>query len=154
MTARHFRFASTHRVGAARDDVFAILAEGETWDRWWPQIRSITAYDETRGSVHIRSVLPLTLRLELTSEVADPESGVLRASLAGDLVGWSQFVLTSDGPAATSLAYTQEVDLMVGGVLGRVSTWRAMRPLLIANHAAMMRSGMRGLERAASHPKG
>lgn len=146
----HFRFASAHHLGAPRDAVFDILADAERWPQWWPQIRAIIRYDDTHGRADIRSVLPLTLRVELTSERADRESGVLRAVLAGDLEGWAQFELYDESPTHTRLDYTQEVDLRVHGPLGGLAAYRIARPLLIANHAFMMRSGMRGLTRAAN----
>jgi uncharacterized protein YndB with AHSA1/START domain len=146
---RHFRFASTYHLAAPRDAVFEVLRDAERWPEWWPQIRSVISYDDTHGRAQIRSVLPLTLRIELTSERADRESGVLRAALAGDLVGWSQFTLRPDGAAATWLDYTQEVEARLSGPAGRLAGSRWLRPVLLANHAFMMRSGMRGLRRAA-----
>lgn len=146
---RHFRFASSHRVDASRESVFEVLRDAERWPQWWPQIRSVTPYDDTHGRTEIRSVLPLTLRLELTTELVDPESGVLRATLGGDLTGWSQFAVRADGPELTILDYTQEVDLTLPGLVGRMATWTIARPVLLANHAAMMRAGMRGLASAA-----
>lgn len=147
---RHFRFASTHRVDAPRAAVFEVLRDAEHWPQWWPQIRSVTPYDDTHGSTEIRSVLPLTLHLELATELVDPESGVLRATLTGDLVGWSQFALRADGTDRTLLDYTQEVDISLPGPAGRLAAWPVARPVLLANHAAMMRAGMRGLARAAT----
>ncbi|RNI25454.1 SRPBCC family protein [Flexivirga caeni] len=146
---RRFRFASTHRLCAPRDAVFDILADAERWPQWWPQIRSITRYDDAHGAAQIRSVLPLTLHVELTSELADRESGVLRAELAGDLVGWSQFELRAAGAATTILKYTQEVDFAPSGVAARLGALPLSRPVLLANHWFMMRSGMRRLADAA-----
>lgn len=146
----HFRFVSTHHLEVPPDAVFEVLRDAERWPQWWPQIRSITRYDDTHGRAEIRSALPLTLRVELTSERADRESGVLRATLTGDLVGWSQFVVRADGASATWLDYSQEVDLRVPGPAGRLARSPLVRPLLVANHAFMIRSGMRGLLRAAT----
>ena len=153
-----YRFASSHRLEAPRDAVFAVLAEAETWGEWWPQIRSITAHSDVTGEVRIRSLLPLTLVLELTSEVVDASRGVLRARLAGDLEGWAQFTVNSwtecgpgAGPvgeqSATRLDYVQEATLVRPRVPAALAY--AMRPVLIANHRLMMRSGMRGLEAKA-----
>lgn len=150
-TTRLFRFASSHDVAAPRDAVFQVLQDAEHWPQWWPQIRSVTPYDDTHGRTEIRSVLPLTLRVELTTKLVDPESGVLRATLTGDLVGWSQFALRADGPERTIVDYTQEVRLGMPGLIGRLASAAVARPVLVANHAAMMRSGMRGLARAASY---
>lgn len=149
--SRLFRFASSHPVAAPRDAVFAVLEDAERWPSWWPQIRSVTPYDDVHGRAEIRSFLPLTLRIELATELVDAESGVLRATLAGDLVGWSQFALRADGADRTILDYTQEVRLGMPGLAGRLAANPLARPVLIANHAAMMRSGMRGLARAAAY---
>lgn len=146
---RHFRFASSHHLAAPRDAVFEVLRDAERWPEWWPQIRSVTPYDDTHGSAEIRSVLPLTLHVELATELVDAESGVLRARLSGDLVGWSQFAVRADGVDRTILDYTQEVDLGMPGLLGRLACSAPARPVLLANHATMMRAGMRGLTRRA-----
>jgi len=147
---RHFSFASSHLIAAPSDAVFEVLADAEHWPQWWPQIRSVQPYDDTHGRAEIRSALPFTLRLELASEVTDRETGVLRASLTGDLVGWSEFVVRATGPATTALDYAQEVDLRLPGRIGRIACSAPARPLLLANHALMIRRGMRGLETAAA----
>lgn len=140
---RPFRFAGSYALAAPPERVVAVLRDAESWPRWWPQIRSVERYDERRGLVTARSVLPFSLRIELTSTVDDPGRGVLRADLARDLVGWIEFrVAEGDGPDRARVTYDQECDLAHARVR-RVAL--AARPLLRLNHAAMMRTGMRRL---------
>lgn len=137
-----YRFASDHRVDAPSRSVFAVLEDAQSWPQWWPQIRRVTAYDDVTGQVRIRSLLPMTLVLEVTSEVVDAAHGRLRARLDGDLRGWAQFTV-EDAAGGTRLGYRQETTLVHPDLPGPLA--RAARPLLVANHALMMRSGVRGL---------
>lgn len=143
----HFSFALNVELAAPADRVFAVLRDVETWDEWWPQIREIRPYDDASGWVRIRSVLPISLGVTITSDLIEPGSGTLRASLAGDLTGWSQFVVRASSSGGADVAYTQECDVTKRGFV-RLSSWT--RPVLIANHAWMMRSGMRALDRRAN----
>ncbi|PWJ27249.1 polyketide cyclase/dehydrase/lipid transport protein [Branchiibius hedensis] len=141
----HFVFDSTHPVAAPRRAVIDVLSDPWHWDRWWPQIRDIETIDADHGRVQIRSLLPYRLRLTLTKERLDPADGVFRARLAGDLDGWAQFDVREQD--VTIVHFHQEVTLRAAPWLRVLA--RGGRPLLRANHAWMMRSGMRGLHRAA-----
>lgn len=149
--SRPFRFAGSYPLAAPPEQVIAVLRDAERWPQWWPQIRSVERYDDRRGLVTARSVLPFSLRLELTSTVDDPDAGVLRADLARDLVGWIEFrVAPGERPGEARVTYDQECDLTHARVR-RVAL--AARPLLRLNHAAMMRTGMRRLAvRARAEP--
>ncbi len=143
-----FRFASVHRLDAPVGTVFEVLRDAESWGQWWPQIKRVTPRDDRTGTVVIRSLLPITLVLEVTSELTDPALGVLRARLDGDLHGWAQFTVTGESGGST-LEYEQETTLVHPHLPSLAA--HAMRPLLVVNHAAMMHAGMRGLQaRAAS----
>ncbi|KNX39012.1 SRPBCC family protein [Luteipulveratus halotolerans] len=144
----HFRFASSYDLDAPAGRVFAALSHPDEWDRWWPQIRTIIRYDDASGLVVIRSVLPVTLRVVISREVVDPAGGELRAGLSGDLTGWARFVVRPL-PVGAHVAYAQECTVSKRG-LSRVSG--ALRPVLVANHAVMMRAGMRGLASYAHSP--
>lgn len=137
-----FRFHSTFHLAAPAESVFAQLHDVESWPQWWPQIRSVRPVDDVSGHVDIRSALPITLRLKLTALVDDAATGTLKASLDGDLLGWSQFVVQPDG-AATRLVYDQEAAVAKPGLAGLS---RLGRPVLMLNHRLMMRTGMRSLE--------
>jgi hypothetical protein len=136
-----YRFATTWRLPAEPERVYAVLADIERYDRWWPQVRRITRLDDESGDVQIRSVLPWTLHLHLRRELEDESALRLRAAVRGHLDGWSSWEL-SPGPGGTHAAYRQEVELHAP-LLRRVSF--LLRPVLRANHAAMMRGGERGL---------
>ena len=66
---------------------------------------------------------------------------VLEATLAGDLVGHSRWLVEPEG-SRTRLRYHQHVS--TPSTLMR-SASRVARPLLKANHAWMMRGALRGL---------
>ena len=85
------------------------------------------------------ATIRVRLRCLHRQHLRDRRSGLLRVALSGDLVGWSQFRLTSAG-TATVADYRQEVDLSRFAALARPFT-AALR----WNHSRMMRSGERGL---------
>lgn len=136
-----FRFASTFLVDAPPPQVVAVLRDVEQWPRWWPQIRHVEEISEGCGWLHIRSVLPITLHIKATREVESHD--VLRAVLAGDLTGWSQFAVRPDGPASL-ISYTQDTALTKSGWTRAAPV---LAPVLRANHGLMMRSGRAGLRR-------
>lgn len=110
-----------------------MLRDVARYPQWWPQVRAAGWLGEGHGLVLIRSVLPLTLELELTAAAQDPDAGVLESRIDGDLVGWSRFTVAED------VHYEQEV---------HTPRWfmnLAPRPVLRANHQSMMRSAQRGL---------
>lgn len=142
-----FRFASSFEVGAAPEVVVSVLRDVENWPGWWPQVRHVQEYADGWGLIVIRSVLPLTLRVEARREVDTDDT--LRAALAGDLRGWVQFALRPT-PTGTLVEFTQESDV---GKRGLSAVSRLGAPVLRANHAAMMRSGVAGLRRrCATYP--
>lgn len=145
---RDFRFSSVHHCAAPADVVFAALHDIESWPNWWPQVRSVDPIDDISGYVAIRSFLPITLRLKLVALVDDPIGRRLRASLEGDLTGWSQFVVEPDG-AGSLLRYDQLARVTKPGITATLAS--IGRPMLMANHRQMMRSGMRGLARVTAH---
>lgn len=141
--------------------MYAVLAAVGEYPTWWPQVRSVERIDADSAVVAVRSVLPYTLRLVLTRDVEDPDLGVLRVRVGGDLSGWSQWeVLRTSGTgredgagarhghadwdgAVTVARFSEQVQ--VTGALGLLAGPAA--PLLRANHRAMMGAGARGLAR-------
>ncbi len=129
--------------------MFAVLAAADAYADWWPQIRAVTRLGPDDGEVHVRSLLPWTLRLRLHRAVTDAAAGRLAVRLAGDLTGWASWEVRPEGPGSVA-AYRQEVDLAAPGlarVLRSPAVARLARPVLVANHDWMMRSGERGLRR-------
>jgi uncharacterized membrane protein len=138
-----YRFRKVWRVGAPPGEVFEALHDVETWPRWWREIREVDRLDDDRARTRIRSVLPYDLHLVLTRTRDDADALVLETAIEGDLVGFARFRLRPED-SGTRLLYEQEVE-----VTKPVMRWLAplARPLFIANHEAMMRSGEAGLRR-------
>jgi len=137
-----FRFSDEWSIPAAPDRVYAALADVERYAVWWPQVLGVGRVDDESGRTRARSVLPYTLDLVLTRSVADERARRLRVTVDGDLRGWSQWLLEPADAGGTLAHFTQEVE-----VTSRLLRWgsRVARPLLLANHAGMMREGERGL---------
>lgn len=102
--------------------------------------------DDATAYVMVRALLPYTLRFRLEQQVADPETGVLQASMTGDLEGWSRWTLSPSG-GGCRLRFEEEVD--VNRFLLKALSPVA-RPMLVANHYVMMRRGERGLRQFLS----
>ena len=141
-----FRFSSWHLMPGDPDALYEELHAIEAWPSWWRQVRSVEPIDDRSGYVAIRSFLPITLRLRLVALVDDPVSRTLRASLEGDLTGWSQFVVQPAGEGSL-LRYDQQARVTKPGATSALAG--VARPVLIANHRSMMRTGLRALVRRA-----
>lgn len=144
-----FAFDAVWRLPEPADVVFAALADVDAYPVWWPQVRAVERAAEDRGVAHVRSLLPVGLRLEMTRLVEDVRSGRLRVGIEGDLVGFAEFTVRDEGGSASRAVYRQEVavgsrPLQVGA---RVAPF-ALR----ANHEHMMRAGERGLRRHLARP--
>jgi len=137
----HYRFRSRWDLDAPPAAVFAALADGDGYPRWWPQVRDVRRVDDRTGTARFRSLVPYDLRLTVTEADRDPARGTLRITFSGDLEGWARWTVTARG-AGTRALFEQDVVarkplLRRFAVLGR--------PLFRANHALMMRAGRRGL---------
>lgn len=141
MSAARYVFASEWTVAAGAQRVYDVLEDVASYPQWWPQVRAVARLSEDRALVACRSVLPYTLHVELVADVRDRAAGVLRGTLDGDLVGHSAWRLTATGEG-TRLRYEQEVHTPSAALR---AAGRVARPLLVANHAAMMRGALRGL---------
>ena len=150
-----FRFHHVWHVPADARTTFAALADVDRYPLWWPQIRGVRRIDEQSGHAYVRSLLPYTLDLLLTREVEDPDAGLLRVRIGGDLEGWSEFRLPVVTHTVTHAEYRQEATMTAAGLQHLVPV---ATPLLTLNHAWMMRAGERGLARwlgtGAPRPEG
>jgi hypothetical protein len=135
-----FSFTSHWRLAAEPSRVYAALADVERYPHWWPQVRAARQIDEDSGEIICRSVLPYSLRLIARREIEDPAGMRLRATLSGDLSGWSSWHIAPNG-SGTIATFTEEVHTT--GPLKAAA--RVARPVLQWNHAAMMRGGEQGL---------
>jgi hypothetical protein len=138
-----YRFRHAWTVPGTRPEaVYDVLADVAGYPSWWRSVRAVGRLADDEALVACRSRLPKTLHLVLRPRVQDREGGVLEASLDGELVGWSRFALAprtapGGGEAGVAVCYQQEVETP-----GRVLDWagRVARPLLVWNHAQMMRT--------------
>ncbi|MGP3926386.1 SRPBCC family protein [Streptomyces sp. 8N616] len=143
MDWHRYRFRSLWTVDAAPAAVYAVLAVPEDYPAWWPQVREVSRTDEGTGTARFRSVLPYDLLVTMRETRQDPAAGVLGIAMNGDLEGWARWTVGARGGGAHAL-FEQEVEV-------RKPLMRALavpcRPLFLANHALMMRGGLRGLRR-------
>lgn len=146
----HYRFESRWSVPSPRDHLFEVLADVGGYPTWWPQVRAVARLDDDNAHVVARSLLPYSLDLVLTRAVEDQAAGVLEARITGELDGWSRWTLR-EHDAGTAIRYEQEVTTP-GRLMAAAS--RVARPVLVANHAWMMRGGRRGLLRRGRGPGG
>ncbi|WP_249040333.1 SRPBCC family protein [Streptomyces chryseus] len=127
------------------DAVRRALEQVDAYPRWWPQVRAVTRLDENTGVVRVRSFLPYELVVAVREKRRAPEAGVLEVAISGDMDGWARWTVRPRGADGTRAVYEQEVEV-------RKTLVRRLavpgRPLLIANHALMMRGGRRALAAA------
>jgi hypothetical protein len=141
VSQRRFVFRSQWQLPALPRQVYDVLADVETYPRWWPQVRKARRIDDVSGELTCRSLLPYDLVFLMRQEVRDPDGLVLRAQMDGDLNGSTQWTITADGDG--SIAVFDE-DVSVGsGLVGAAG--RLFRPALKFNHDLMMRAGEKGL---------
>ena len=137
----HYRFRSTWRLDAEPETVYRVLERPDLYPRWWPQVREVRQTGETTGTLTFRSLLPYDLTVHARASRQDPDRRVLEVAMTGDLEGWVRWTV-DDGQPGTRLLFEQEV--VVRKALMRLLALPC-RPLFVANHALMMRSGRRGL---------
>ena len=140
-----FRFEHRWLLDAPRGEAYAVLVDLERYPEWWPQVKAVVKLGEDHGLVLCRSLLPITLHLELRPVVRDPDAGILEVSIEGDLRGWSRFTLTST-PGGLEVQYEQEVETQRAAL----DLSRPVRRVVTANHTWMMRGCRRGLVSATS----
>jgi hypothetical protein len=139
--AATYRFTEDWLVPCQPGALYDVLVDVERYPTWWPQVRAVAKLDQDVALVACRSLLPYTLHLELRPARRDREAGVLDASLDGDLVGSCSWRITAH-LEGSRLGFEQQVTL-ASTRLRRAA--RVGRPLLVANHAWMMRGAFRGL---------
>jgi len=137
-----YRFRSEWRLAAAPERVYELLADVETYPKWWPQVRRARRLGDGIGELTCRSLFPYDLTFVMRRVVEDPDGFVLRAELSGDLNGTSQWTIRAAGQ--DSIAVFDE-DVSVGSGKLRAAG-RLLRPALRFNHDLMMRAGERGLQ--------
>ncbi|ONI89399.1 polyketide cyclase [Saccharothrix sp. ALI-22-I] len=150
MPLNSYRFRSVWSVDSTPARTFAVLADLGSYPRWWPEVRDARQVAEDAAELRCRSVLPYDLVFQAHHNAKEPEAGLLRADLVGDLDGTASWQIFPNG-TGSRLIYDQEV-VVRKPLLRRLAL--ITRPFLKANHELMMRSGQRGLRTylAALHP--
>ncbi|MEU4114305.1 SRPBCC family protein [Kitasatospora sp. NPDC028055] len=146
MDPNHYRFRGVWRLAAPAPAVYAALEDVRSYPLWWPEVREAreTGAGSGSGEVVVRGLLPYRLVIGLEARRRDPAAGVLEAAMRGDLVGWSRFTVTADGPGGTRCRVLFEEDARAAKALLRRLAL-PLHPLFRANHAVMMHRGGRGL---------
>src|SRR5689334_12212806 len=96
-------FRSAWRLDAHPDEVYATLADVETYPTWWPQVRGGRRLDDASGEIVCRSLLPYDLTFTAHRVIEDPVARVLRATLSGDLNGTSEWRIGPTGSGTTAI---------------------------------------------------
>ena len=141
MDLNHYRFHCVWALPVSADRVYAALERVEDYPGWWPHVRTVTRVDDTSAVITIRSLLPYDMTFTACRTRCDPASGVLQATLSGDIEGWARWTVTASG-VGTLAHYDQVVDVNKP-LLRRFAV--PGRPVFHANHRLMMRAGRRGL---------
>lgn len=136
-----YRFRSEWVAPMATAEVYELLVDIAGYPRWWPQVKAVAKIDDDTAFVVCRSVLPYVLEFEMASTRQDRANGVLEAELHGDLLGRCRWTMSASGED-TQLVFEQEVT--TPGRLLTIAS-RFARPLLVLNHAWMMRGCRRGM---------
>jgi hypothetical protein len=143
-----FRYVDRWRVAGRIADVASILADGESYPRWWSSVyldvRTVSKGDENRigevRRVRARGFLPYEIEFEARkTDERFPHGFSLVAE--GELQGNGEWRIAADGPWI-DVEYRWEVS-------GNKPLWRYMsfllRPLFEANHHWTMRRGEEGM---------
>ncbi|PXY19331.1 SRPBCC family protein [Prauserella muralis] len=141
MSLTRYRFRTTWTIGAPASVVFATVVDLAAYPRWWPDVRSVRRIDDDTAELVCRATLPFALTLRVRRMEQDAAAGRLGVTLSGDLEGSLTGRVLPNGHG-THLHIVQHV--VAAKPLLRVFSPVA-HPLFRANHAAMMRRGLRGL---------
>jgi hypothetical protein len=141
MDSNFYVFRSEWSLDAPVEDVFTALAELTAYPSWWPEVRTVREVSPVESELVCRSLLPYDLALSSRQSRKDPGTGVLEASLHGDLDGFSRWTI-SPAPGGSLAVFDEEVTAQktLLRLFGRIA-----RPAFRANHTLMMRHGRRGL---------
>jgi len=138
---RHYRFTSFWRVDSGVEEVFAALRDLPSYPTWWPEVKEVKDIGSETFWLRCRSWLPYDLCFETRQAVQDSATGVLEASMTGDLEGFSRWTIKPD-QGGSVMRFDEQV----------VTNKRSLnlmapvaRPAFKANHTLMMRPGEAGL---------
>lgn len=150
-----YRFHHAWVVRADADAVRRLVDDVAGYGAWWRSVRvlggdlgspSLASQGSRSGELEVRPPLGYRIRIrleELPSASAAGAEDELRASVSGDLEGWCAWRL-APAPRGTAVFFDQEV--VARALLLRLA--RPVRPLLQAQHAAVLRHAEAGMRRA------
>jgi Polyketide cyclase / dehydrase and lipid transport len=141
MKLTSYRFRSIWNVEAPLTDASAVLRDPGTYPAWWPEVKEAVRVGEEAYRMRVRSFLPYDLLFTTTKVREDLAAGILEASLAGDIEGFSRWLLAPTA-SGTRLIFEEEVTTHKP-LLNRLAL--VARPAFRGNHAVMMRRGEAGL---------
>ena len=144
-----YRFETTWRLQAGRQEAWDLLYDGEGWPTWWPSVRQVDVLEpggpDRVGRLlryHFATKLPYTLTFEARIvQVSEPTH--LVATAEGELAGQWTCDMTQDGP---------DVAVRHVWAVSTTKPWMnalapLARPVFSWNHAALMREGGEGFAR-------
>jgi hypothetical protein len=143
VSLNEYRFRNVWSLEVAAARLFDALVDLASYPRWWPDVRSVRRVDADTAEFTCRALLPYALVFRLHRAEQDEDAGRLRVDVTGDLEGYVEGVVAAaPRPSLARLEISQEV-VVNKKLLRRLAP--IARPLFLANHAAMMRRGHRGL---------
>lgn len=150
MAHHDYRFVTRWRVRAHREEVFAVLTDSKSLERWWPAVyRRVEQLAPPRGPdgvgkalrLHTQGWLPYRLRWELRVVEYEPP-GRLRFEATGDFEGAGTWTCC-ELPDGTEIRYEWDVRAHKP-LLRRLSC--LFRPVFELNHRWAMARGLESLE--------
>ena len=137
-----YRLHTVWWLAASRGRVHAELCEPLCWPQWWPGLRGVRelAAGDAQGAGRILRFdwygLPYGLAFSFRADCVRPGRAVSGA-VTGDLRGWGGWRLADDG-GGCRVHHVWQVSAEAPW-LRALDRW--LRPLLIRNHARVMRLG-------------
>ena len=142
-----YRFVTTWRLPARRDDVWELLVDAEGWPAWWPSVRRVERRlqgDADGVGRVLRFTFATRLPYSLTFDARTTEvtrAARLVAEARGELAGtWVCEVADVAGVVTARHTWAVRTTRAWMNVLAPL-----MRPVFAWNHRALMREGAVGM---------
>lgn len=142
-----YRFLSTWLLDCPREPVWELIFDQRAWPQWWQGVREVVELDpgdESGVGAHSlltwRSRLPYDLVFEARARAVE-RPGLIEAEVSGDLYGAGRWRLFEQG-GVTAVLYEWNVATSKRWMTALAPL---LRPIFVANHDWVMRSGAEGL---------
>jgi Polyketide cyclase / dehydrase and lipid transport len=143
-----FRWRSVWRVAGSVDEVISVLADVESFPRWWPSVyRSVKTLSDGRADgvgrrVALRTTGWLPYSLRWVSTLTEPVTARgFAVAASGDMIGTGTWAFEQDGP---EVVLTFDWSVSASKPLIRQLSWLCT-PLFAANHRWSMARGEESL---------